>query len=74
MVMSPVHRVWPKPSCNAQRKGEEDKADKDAGREHQEMDRPGARQVSEDSEEQGKIEDTGCEIICGAQMTLAIKR
>ena len=24
MVMSPVHQVWPKPSCKAQRKGEED--------------------------------------------------
>ena len=28
MVMSPVHQVWPKPSCKAQRKGEEDKADR----------------------------------------------
>ena len=27
MDMSPVHRVWPKPSCKAQWKGEEDKAD-----------------------------------------------
>ena len=27
MVMSPVHQVWPKPSCKAQSKGEEDKAD-----------------------------------------------
>ena len=27
MVMSPVHQVWPKPSCKAQWKGEEDKAD-----------------------------------------------
>ena len=25
--MSPVHQVWPKPSCKAQWKGEEDKAD-----------------------------------------------
>ena len=24
----PVHQVWPKPSCKAQRKGEEDKADR----------------------------------------------
>ena len=28
LVSSPVHQVWPKPSCKAQRKGEEDKADK----------------------------------------------
>ena len=26
--MSPVHQVWPIPSCKAQRKGEEDKADR----------------------------------------------
>ena len=25
--MSPIHQVWPKPSCKAQWKGEEDKAD-----------------------------------------------
>ena len=31
MVMSPVHRVWPKPSCKAQWKGEEDKADRGRG-------------------------------------------
>ena len=29
--MSPVHQVWPKPSCKAQLKGEEDKADKGRG-------------------------------------------
>ena len=28
MVMFPVHQVWPKPSCKAQRKGEADKADR----------------------------------------------
>ena len=31
MVMSPVHQVWPKPSCEAQRKGGEDKADRGRG-------------------------------------------
>ena len=55
-------------------KGEEDKADREkAGRQHQGMDRPGVRQVPESSGEQGKMEETGCEIICGAQMTLAVK-
>ena len=29
------------------------------------MDRPGVRQVSEGSEDQGNMEETGCEIICG---------
>ena len=32
MVMSSVHQVWPKPSCKAQWKGEEDKADRGRGR------------------------------------------
>ena len=31
MVMSPVHQVWPKPSCKAQWNGEEDKADRGRG-------------------------------------------
>ena len=40
---------------------------------HQGMDRPGVRQVQEGSGEQGKMEKTGCEIICGAPITLAVK-
>ena len=35
--------------------------------------RPGVRQVSKGSGEQGKMEETGCEIICGAPATLAVK-
>ena len=35
-------------------------------RQHQGMDRPGDRQVPKGSREQGKMEETGCEIICGA--------
>ena len=45
----------------------------EVGRQHQGMDRPGVRQVPEGSEEQGKMEETGCEIICGAPTTLAVK-
>ena len=37
------------------------------------MDRPGVRQVSEGSVEQGKMEETGCEIISGAPVTLAVQ-
>ena len=37
------------------------------------MDRPGVRQVPEGSGEQGKMEKTGCKIICGAPMTLVVK-
>ena len=45
----------------------------EVGRQHQGMDRPGVRQVSEGSGEQGKMEKTGCKIICGAPTTLAVK-
>ena len=45
----------------------------EVGRQHQGMDRPGVRQVPEGSGEQGKMEETGCEIICGAPMTVAVK-
>ena len=47
--------------------------EKEAGRKHLGMERPEVRQVPEDSVEQEKMEDTGCEIICGAPTTLAIK-
>ena len=43
------------------------------GRQHQGMDRPGVRQVPEGSGEQGKMQKTGCKIICGAPTTLAVK-
>ena len=48
--------------------------EEEVGRQHQEMDRPGVWQVQEvsGSGEQGKMEETGCEIICGALTTLAI--
>ena len=45
----------------------------EVGRQHQGMDRPGVRQVPEGSGEQGKMEKTGCKIICGAPTTLAVK-
>ena len=47
--------------------------EEEVGRQHQGMDRPGVRQVPEGSEEQGKMEKTGCKIICGAPPTLALK-
>ena len=47
--------------------------EEEAGRQHQGMDRPGVRQVPEGSGEQGKMEQTGCKIICGAATTLAVK-
>ena len=47
--------------------------EEEVGRQHQEMDRPGVQEVPEGSGQQGKIEETGCEIICGVPMTLAVK-
>ena len=49
------------------------RTEEEVGRQHQGMDRPGVRQVPEGSGEQGKMEKTGCEIICGAPTTLAVK-
>ena len=46
LVMSPVHQVWPKPSCKAQWKGRRRQGrQRKVGRQHQGMDRPGVRQV-----------------------------
>ena len=45
----------------------------EVGRQHQGMDRPGVRQVPEGSGEQRKMEETGCEVICGVPTTLAAK-
>ena len=45
--------------------------EEEVGRRHQGMDRPGVRQFPEGSGEQRKMEETGCEVICGALKTLA---
>ena len=47
--------------------------EEEVGRQHQGKDRPGVRQVPEGSGEQGKMEETGCEIICDVPTTLAVK-
>ena len=47
--------------------------EEEVGRQHQGTDRPGVRLVPEGSGEQGKMEETGCEIICGVLTTLADK-
>ena len=74
MVTFPVHQVWPKPSCQAQWKGEEDKADK--GRGGKTTSRNGeawSLASPKGSGEQGIMEKTGCKIICGAPTTLVVK-
>ena len=47
--------------------------EEEVGRQHQEMDRPGVRQVPEGGGEQRKMEETGCEIISGAPTIHAVK-
>ena len=46
----------------------------EVGRQHQGTDRPGVRYVPEGSGEQGKMEETGCEIICGAPTMMMMKK
>ena len=48
--------------------------EEEMGRQHQGMNRPGVHQVPGGSGVQGKMEETGCEIICGAPTTIADKR
>ena len=47
--------------------------EKEVGRQHQGMDRPGVCQVPEGSGEQGKMGETGCKIMCGVLTTLVIQ-
>ena len=43
------------------------------GRQHQATDRPGVGQVPEGGGKQRKLEETGCEVLCGAPTTPAVK-
>ena len=47
--------------------------EKEVGRRHQGMDRPGVLEVPDGSKKQRKMEETGCEVIYGAPMTSAVK-
>ena len=58
---------------HSEREKKTKQTEKEVGRQHQGMDRPGVGQVPEGRGEQGKVEETGCEIICGAPTTLAVK-
>ena len=49
------------------------KTEEEVDGQHQGLDRLGVWQVPEGSGEQGKMEKTGCKIICGAPATLAVK-
>ena len=43
------------------------------GRQKKKWESPGVRQVPEGSGEQRTMAETGCEVICGAPMTLTVK-
>ena len=68
-------QVWPKPSCKAhsERGKKTRQTEEEMGRQHKGMDRPWFHQVPEGSGQQGKMEETGCKIICGAHMTFTVK-
>ena len=70
----PVIRSGPNHSARHIERGKKTRqTEEEVGRQHQGMNRPGVCQVPEGSEEQGKMEETGYEIICGAPTTLAVK-
>ena len=46
--------------------------EKEVGGQHQGMNMPGVRRVPESSGEQRKMEETGCEVFCGAPTTPAV--
>ena len=76
MVMSPVHKDWTKPSCKGtvkgvRRQGRQRKRWEDNIRELTGLEFAKSQRAEEKRE---KMEKTGCRIICGAPMTLAIKR
>ena len=74
MVMSPVHQVWQNQLARHSERGKKTRqTEEEVGRQYQEMHRPEVRQVPEGSGEQGKMEETGYKIICGAPTTLAVK-
>ena len=58
---------------HSQRGKKTKKTEEEVGRQHEGLDRPGVGQVPKGNGEQGKMEETACRIICGAQMTLAAK-
>ena len=58
---------------HSERRKKTRQTEEEVGKQYQGMDRPGVRQVPEGSRERGKIEKTGCKIMCGAPRTLAVK-
>ena len=71
-----IRSGWPKPPCKAQWRGggkKRRKTEEEVRKQHQGMDRTGFRQAPEGSGERRKMEESCCEIICGAPTTRAVK-
>ena len=74
MDMSPVHQIWPNHLATHIERGKKTRqTEREVGKQHREMDRPGVCQVPEGSGEQRKMEETGREVICAAPTTPAVK-
>ena len=75
MVMSPVLIRYGQNHLArlSERRKKTRQTEEEVGRQHQRMYRPGVRQVPDGSGEQEKMEETGCEIICGAPTTLTVE-
>ena len=58
---------------HSERKKKAKQVEEEVWRQYQGVDRPGVRKVPEGSGEQGKMEETGHKITCGAPTTLAFK-
>ena len=81
---SPDHRketqtevVWPclpfiRSGQNKLPRHSERQTEKEVGRQHQAMDRPGVCKVLESSGEQRTVKESGCEVICGVPTTLTV--
>ena len=60
-------------SRHSEREKKTRQTEEEVERQHQGMDRPGIRYVPDGSGEQRKMGGIGCEIICGAPTTRAVK-
>ena len=58
---------------HSERRKKTRQAKEEVVRQHQGIDRLGVRYVPEGSEEQRKMEEAGCEVICGAPTTPEVK-
>ena len=72
MVMFHIHQVCQNHFArHSEREKKTRQTEEEVGRQDQRMGRPGVHQVPEGSGEKGKMEETDCEVICGAPTALA---